>query len=97
MDRLRATLTDLSRHYRGTLMARRIHLQQALPVIFGYKMAVWLDMLERRVERLPQTRPRVSAGEFVETASTLASLRDKGLAVQKAVMEELGLNVLTST
>jgi hypothetical protein len=32
MDKLRATLADLSRRYRDTPMAGRTHLQQALPV-----------------------------------------------------------------
>ena len=64
---------------------------------FGYKAAIWLDMFERHAERLTQARPRVLVGEFAGAAGTLASLGDKGLAVQKAMMEELGLNVPTST
>lgn len=64
---------------------------------FGYKAAIWLDMFERHAERLSQARPRVLVGEFAGAADTLASLGDKGLAVQKAMMEELGLNVPTST
>lgn len=97
MDKLRATLADLSRRYRDTPMAGRTHLQQALPVTFGYKTAIWLDMFERHAERLTQARPRVLVGEFAGAAGTLASLGDKGLAVQKAMMEELGLNIPTST
>ena len=58
---------------------------------FGYKAAIWLDMFERHAERLFQARPRVLVGEFAGAAGTLASLGDKGLAVQKAMMEELRL------
>lgn len=97
INKLRATLADLARRYRDTPMAGRTHLQQALPVTFGYKAAIWLDMFERHAERLTQARPRVLVGEFAGAAGTLASLGDKGLAVQKAMMEELGLNVPTST
>lgn len=97
INSLRATLADLARRYRDTPMAGRTHLQQALPITFGYKAAIWLDMFERHAERLQQARPRVLTGEFGGAAGTLASLGDKGLEVQKALMEELGLNVPAST
>ncbi|MEI7189079.1 adenylosuccinate lyase family protein [Dickeya dianthicola] len=94
---LRSTLAALARRYRNTPMAGRTHLQQALPITFGYKAAIWLDMFDRHAERLEQARPRVLVGEFAGAAGTLASLGDKGLAVQKAMMEELKLGVPTST
>jgi 3-carboxy-cis,cis-muconate cycloisomerase len=94
---LRGILADLSRRYRDTPMAGRTHLQQALPVTFGYKTAIWLAMFDRHAERLEQLRPRVLVGEFAGAAGTLASLGDKGLAVQKALCEGLGLGVPVST
>ncbi len=94
---LRGILGGLSKKYRDTPMAGRTHLQQALPVTFGYKCAIWLDMFDRHAERIAQARPRVLVGEFAGAAGTLASLGDKGLAVQKAMMEELGLGVPVST
>lgn len=94
---LRGTLADLARRYRNTPMAGRTHLQQALPVTFGYKVAIWLDMFDRHEERLQQASPRILVGEFAGAAGTLASLGDKGLDVQKAMMEELGLGVPVST
>jgi 3-carboxy-cis,cis-muconate cycloisomerase len=94
---LRGILADLSRRYRNTPMAGRTHLQQALPITFGYKTAIWLAMFDRHAERLEQLRPRVLVGEFAGAAGTLASLGDKGLEVQKALCEELGLGVPAST
>src|SRR4029079_3446687 len=41
---LRGILADLSKRYRDTPMAGRTHLQQALPVTFGYKTSIWLAM-----------------------------------------------------
>jgi 3-carboxy-cis,cis-muconate cycloisomerase len=70
---------------------------RALPVTFGYKVAVWLAMFDRHAERLGELRPRVLVGEFAGAAGTLASLGDKGLDVQKAMMEELGLGVPVAT
>jgi 3-carboxy-cis,cis-muconate cycloisomerase len=72
-------------------MAGRTHLQQALPITFGYKLAIWLAMLDRHAERLDQLRPRVLVGQFAGAAGTLASLGERGLEVQKALMEELKL------
>src|SRR5881275_791290 len=94
---LREILADLSRRYRDTPMAGRTHLQQALPVTFGYKTAIWLAMFDRHAERLAQLKPRVLVGQFAGAAGTLASLGDKGFEVQKALMEELELGVPVST
>ena len=86
--------TDLARladQQRATVMAGRTHLQHALPTTFGLKVAVWLSMIDRHRERLAQLRPRVLMGQFGGAAGTLASLKDKGLAVHDALMAELKL------
>jgi len=88
---LRQILARLAKRHRDTPMAGRTHLQQALPITFGYKAAIWLAMFDRHAERLGQLRPRVLVGEFGGAAGTLASLGDRGLAVQEALMGELGL------
>ena len=94
---LRSILADLAQKYRDTPMAGRTHLQQALPVTFGYKAAIWLAMFDRHAERLEQLKPRVLIGEFAGAAGTLASLGDKGLDVQKALCAELSLGVPATT
>jgi 3-carboxy-cis,cis-muconate cycloisomerase len=97
VDRLRAILAGLAKRYRDTPMAGRTHLQQALPVTFGYKVGVWLAMFDRHAERLRQLRPRVLIGQFAGAAGTLASLGEKGLEVQAALMQELDLGVPVAT
>lgn len=94
---LRRTLADLSRRHRDTPMAGRTHLQQALPITFGYKTSIWLAMFDRHAERLQQLKPRLFVGQFAGAAGTLASLGDKGFAVHQALCEELGLGVPVST
>jgi 3-carboxy-cis,cis-muconate cycloisomerase len=94
---LRGILADLSKRHRDTPMAGRTHLQQALPITFGYKTAIWLSMFDRHAERLAQLKPRVLVGQFAGAAGTLASLGDKGFEVQQALCEELGLGVPVST
>ena len=84
-------LEALARRHRDTPMAGRTHLQQALPITFGFKAAVWRAPIERHRERLAQLRPRVLVGQVGGAAGTLASLGDQGLAVRSALMRELGL------
>ncbi|MDI3309330.1 MAG: 3-carboxy-cis,cis-muconate cycloisomerase [Acetobacteraceae bacterium] len=88
-----AGLARLARAHRGTVMAGRTHLQHALPVTFGYKVAVWLSPLITMQERLAQLRPRVERLQFGGAAGTLASLGDQGLRVQEELGRELGLAV----
>jgi 3-carboxy-cis,cis-muconate cycloisomerase len=94
---LRGILADLSKRYRDTPMAGRTHLQQALPVTFGYKTSIWLAMFDRHAERLAQLKPRVLVGQFAGAAGTLASLGAKGFEVQQGLCEELALGVPVST
>src|SRR2546429_1319926 len=53
---LRSILADLATKHRGTPMAGRTHLQQALPITFGYKAAIWLAMFDRHAQRLQELR-----------------------------------------
>ncbi|WP_109477152.1 3-carboxy-cis,cis-muconate cycloisomerase [Paraburkholderia sp. C35] len=95
--KLRGILAGLAKKHRDTPMAGRTHLQQALPVTFGYKVAIWLAMFDRHQQRIAELRKRVAVVEFAGAAGTLASLGDKGLDVQKALAHELKLGVPATT
>jgi 3-carboxy-cis,cis-muconate cycloisomerase len=84
-------LAALAKRYRDAPMAGRSNLQQAVPITFGYKVATYLAGFERHLERLKELRPRVLVGEFGGAAGTLSSLGNRGLEVQAALMQELGL------
>jgi 3-carboxy-cis,cis-muconate cycloisomerase len=86
-----ATLADLARLHRDTPMAGRTHLQQALPITFGHKVAVWLSALQRSAERLEQAKPRALQAQLGGAVGTLASLGDRGLDVRAAYARALGL------
>ncbi len=80
LDLIEADLTDicgslhtLAEKYRDTPIAGRSNLQQAVPVTFGFKMAVILAAFERHRVRLAELRPRLLVGEFGGAAGTLAS------------------------
>jgi 3-carboxy-cis,cis-muconate cycloisomerase len=84
-------LTDQADKHRNTVMAGRTHLQQALPVTFGLKCAIWAQPFLAHLDRLKQIRARVEQVEFSGAAGTLASLSDQGIAVMEALAQELGL------
>jgi 3-carboxy-cis,cis-muconate cycloisomerase len=86
-----AALAKLAEEHRDTPMAGRTHLQQALPITFGYKCAIWLSMMDRHMVRLAELKPRVLVAQLGGAAGTLASLGDKGLAVRREYARELGL------
>ena len=87
-----AALAAQADRHRTTVMAGRTHLQQALPVTFGLKCAVWAMPFLAHRERLSQIRARVQQVEFAGAAGTLASLGDQGIAVMQALAAELKLN-----
>src|SRR3982751_486092 len=59
-----AALVRLAEKYRDTPMAGRTHLQQALPITFGSKCAVWLSMMQRHAARLSELKPRVLVAQL---------------------------------
>jgi adenylosuccinate lyase len=91
LDAIADILARLARKHRDTLMAGRTHGQHALPITFGYKVAVWLDELLRQRERLLASRRRVLVGEFGGAVGTLAALGKPGLRVQHRLLRRLGL------
>ena len=92
LTKISRALQDLARKYRDTPVAGRSHRQHALPVTFGFKVAVWLSGIERHRTRLAEIKPRVLVGQFGGAAGTLASLTEHGFAIQDGLMKELGLH-----
>ena len=90
---IRGALAALARRHRHTLMAGRTHGQQALPLTFGYKVAVWVDELDRHAERLREAEPRIFVGNLAGAVGTFAGLGEQGLGVQSGALARLGLGV----
>ena len=84
-------LKTLARRHRDTTMVGRSHGQHALPITFGYKVAIWADEMERNIERVAQMKVRLLVGQFSGAVGTLAALGDQGIAVQEALFADLGL------
>jgi 3-carboxy-cis,cis-muconate cycloisomerase len=83
-----AACASLAAEHRGTLMAARTLLQQALPTTFGLKAAGWLVAVDEARTLLDSVPLEVELGG---AAGTLASLGEEGLQVLALLAAELDL------
>ncbi|MGI9463998.1 MAG: adenylosuccinate lyase [Aestuariivirgaceae bacterium] len=88
-----AAIRKLARQHKATPMAGRTHGQHAVPITFGFKLAVIVAELRRHADRLSEARPRILVGQLSGAAGTLATLGDKADAVRQDMMRHLGLGV----
>jgi 3-carboxy-cis,cis-muconate cycloisomerase len=93
LEALIAVLERTGRRHRDTPMAGRTHGQHALPITFGFKLAVLVAELRRHRERLEQLQPRLFVIQLSGAAGTLASLGERGREVQELFARELRLGV----
>jgi len=84
-------LLEIAERETNTVMAGRTHGQHALPITFGYKVAVWLREIRRHIERLKESRKRLFVGLLSGAVGTYASLGEKGPEIEALVMRKLGL------
>ena len=88
---IRGHLLTLALRHKHTAMVARTHGQHALPTTFGYKVAVWVDEIDRHLERFDEAYARVMVGNLTGAVGTLAGLGPQGLDVQRRTLESLGL------
>lgn len=84
-------LIKLIEKHKAVVLAGRTHGQQALPITFGYKAAVWLSEVNRSAERLGEIKKRILVGQFSGAVGTFASITENGLELQSEIMKELNL------
>jgi 3-carboxy-cis,cis-muconate cycloisomerase len=91
LEELESALLRLSEQHKATVMLGRTLMQAAPPVTFGLKVAGWLGAVSRSNKRLRSAFDEATVLQFGGASGTLASLADKGIAVSRALAEELGL------
>ena len=89
--RLDDALRNLSEQHKDTVMLGRTLLQPAPPVTFGLKAAGWMAAAQRGWTRIASRFVEALLLQFGGASGTLASLGDKGVAVGRALAEELDL------
>jgi 3-carboxy-cis,cis-muconate cycloisomerase len=90
--RLEKALTRLAEQHKQSVMLGRTLLQPTPPVTFGLKAAGWLGAVRRGMHRLRTGFKTAAIMQFGGAGGTLASLGDQGMALSRALTEELGLS-----
>lgn len=86
-------LASLTREHRTTLMVARTLSQHALPTLFGYKSALWLQAIMNSAAELSNARDTLPL-QFGGAAGTLAAYGTHGIEVRDAVARELDLQAI---
>lgn len=91
LKELRSVLKRLAMEHKYTVCIGRTHGQHAVPTTYGMKFAIWLDEVQRHIDRINQLKERVLVGQMSGAVGTMASFGERGLEIQRLVMEGLGL------
>ncbi|KAJ3336344.1 Fumarate hydratase class II [Gonapodya sp. JEL0774] len=86
-----SSLTKLAKAHRDTPMAGRTHGQHALPMTFGFKVAGWIDELDRDRQRLQERVMSSFVASLGGAIGTCAALGPAGLQIQAGVASRLQL------
>lgn len=87
---LKATLR-LAEEYKNAPMAGRTHGVHAVPITFGFKVAVWAAEIARHRERLKEIELRVLIGNLTGAVGTFAGFGERGMEVQERALAKIGL------
>lgn len=86
-------LLNLAEQHADTIMAGRTHGIHALPITFGYKVAIWAREIRRHIQRLKECRKRIFVVQLSGAVGTMASFGSKGPQIQSLMAQDLGLGV----
>lgn len=89
--KLETLLMDMAGRHRTTPMIGRTHSQQAIPITFGLKAAIWLSEIRRHNDRVLSLTPRILTGQLHGAVGTMAALGPLGREVAQKTMQKLGL------
>jgi adenylosuccinate lyase len=95
---LDALLTDILRHlgrhartHATTVMAGRTHYRHAVPITFGFKVAVWIDEFLQATDRLREAEKRAFVVMTGGAVGCFSALGRQGPAFQSRVAALLGM------
>jgi 3-carboxy-cis,cis-muconate cycloisomerase len=91
LTRLEKSLSGLAEKHANTVMLGRTLMQPAPPITFGLKAAGWMASIHRSHKKINGSFADALILQFGGASGTLAFLGDKGVAVGKALADEIGL------
>src|SRR6185312_15920791 len=84
-------LGELAATHRDTVMAGRTHGQPGAPITFGFKVAGWVDELDRHLDRLREGGPRWAVGQLGGAVGVLAFYGSDRLELRRRFCAQVGL------
>jgi adenylosuccinate lyase len=93
LRRIELDLLNMAEEHADTIMAGRTHSVQALPITFGYKVAIWAREIRRNIQRLKECRSRLFVVQLSGAVGTMAAFGPKGPEIQSLVAKDLDLGV----
>lgn len=94
LSRAMLRLGVLARDGAQTLMAGRTNRQHALPITFGFKVAGWIEEMERAEARLSDAAARLFALPFGGAVGAMHAFGGQGRALNTRLAADLGLREL---
>ncbi len=85
---LREAIRARAGEHKSTVMMGRTHGIHAEPITLALKLCVWIDDLDRSLERIDQAVPRVAVGKISGAVGTYANVDPR---VEQLVCARLGL------
>ena len=92
VDRTIVNLGRLAAEHKDTVMAGRTHGKHALPITYGYKVAVWINELMAAKERMQEAEKRVFTVMMGGAVGAFHATGEQGRKVQDRVAEMLGMH-----
>src|SRR4030042_4180193 len=95
LEQVRDLLLNLCSKYRNTLIIGRTHGRQAIPITFGFKMAIQAEIFNTHLKRAQEIYPRIAIGSLSGAVGTYSSFKVLSevnpLELERRVFDELGL------
>lgn len=88
IERLLAVLERRAWEHKKTVMIGRTHGIHAEPITFGFKMALWYEVMKRNLQRMRTARETISCGKISGAVGTFAHVSP---FVEDYVCKKLGL------
>lgn len=95
LRRLESICLDLTLRHKATPMIGRTHGQQAIPITFGLKTAIWLSELRRHIARLKALAERTLLGQLSGAVGTMAALGPLAQEIRKRTFAYLEVEYTT--
>ncbi|MFW9880361.1 MAG: adenylosuccinate lyase [Candidatus Thorarchaeota archaeon] len=84
-------LIKITEEKKNLVCIGRTHGQHAVPTTYGMRFGIWAYEINRHLDRISEVLERISYGKMSGAVGTMASFGEKGIEIQKLVMEKLGL------